>query len=140
MGKYVSMLSLAVEWAADSDLTEPLSKLVFWLHTWNKYTVDLSSATGTADDAGETSGKAKRDLDRPEGEGEQQRKKKGKTAGSVLPSLPEYSIFFLIYILSHHDDFPCPEMLAEYSDSMAAGVCASSFLTAGTIFKTCVST
>ena len=113
MGKYVSMLSLAVEWK--TDFSEPLSKLVLWLHTWNKHTTDVAGR-GAADDGAEDSRKVRKGR---EGDGQ---KGMGRTAGSLLPTLPEYSLFFLIYILSHHEDFPTPEMLTEYSDNVSAEV------------------
>jgi hypothetical protein len=119
MGKYVSMLSLAVEWK--TDFREPLSKLVIWLRTWSMHTAD-SADRGTAEGALEDSRRAGKVQDE-DGEGDGQKKREGRSAGSVLPSLPEYSLFFLIYILSHHEDFPTPEMLKEYTDHVEQ-VCA----------------
>lgn len=124
LGKYVSMLSLAVEWK--TDFSEPLSKLVLWLHTWNRHTAD--AADHVTADAAEDSSRRARKAKADEGGDGRKGGKKGRTAGSMLPTLPEYSLFFLIYILSHHDDFPTPEMLAEYSEKSVSGVRAPCLL------------
>lgn len=109
IGKYVSMLSLAA-WEADCDSTDALQHAELWLHGWSKKTKKVIR------------------------EGRQEQ----RIPGSVLPLLPEYSIFFLIYMLSHHHDFPGPQQLAHCCDQIPAGVCASRCVVTKTCYRVCV--